>query len=440
MDLYRNIIEKLQVWKERPGRKPLILKGARQTGKTWILKYFGHTEFEYVASFNFDKEDALHEIFENTKDPERIVAQLKLHTDSPILPHKTLIIFDEIQECNKALNALKYFCEDAPEYAVVAAGSLLGVTLSKGDSFPVGKVEFMELHPLTFQEFLRANDAKLFNFVEELTAIAPLPQIVADKLTEYYRQYLIIGGMPAAVKAFMENKGMDEVKREQQFILNAYALDFSKHADSNDIPRIISIWNSVPSQLAKENRKFIYKLVKPGARARDYEDALLWLEHAGLVYRVFCSSKPYLPLKGYDDLSAFKIYLSDIGLLRELSGLPPEAILAGNSAYMEFKGALAENYVLQSLVCQLDVLPRYWASVGKAEVDFVIQLGTDIVPIEVKSDTRLGGKSLAVYDTNYHPAYKIRYSLNNLKMDDNLINIPLYLADWTTKLVRYLHI
>jgi predicted AAA+ superfamily ATPase len=238
----------------------------------------------------------------------------------------------------------------------------------------------------------------------------------------------------------MENKGMDEVKREQQFILNAYALDFSKHADSKDIPRIISIWHSIPSQLAKENRKFIYKMVRPGARARDYEDALLWLENAGLVCRVFCCSKPCLPLKSYDDLSAFKIYLSDIGLLRELSGLPTEAILTGNTAYTEFKGALAENYVLQSLVCQLDVLPRYWASVGKAEVDFVIQLGTEIVPVEVKSDTRLGGKSLSVYDTNYHPDYKIRYSLNNLKMDDNLINIPLYLADWTTRLVRYLHI
>lgn len=438
MELYRDIIEKLQAWKEKLARKPLIVKGARQTGKTWILQYFGRTEFEYVASFNFEKDDALHNIFENTKDPERIIAQLKLHTDSPILPQKTLIFFDEIQECNKALNALKYFCEDAPEYAVVAAGSLLGVSLSKGDSFPVGKVEFLELHPLTFKEFLRANDVKLFNYIEELIEIAPLPQIVENKLTEYYRQYLVIGGMPAAVKAFMENKGMDEVKREQQFILNAYALDFSKHAENKDIPRIISIWNSIPSQLAKENRKFIYKMVKPGARARDYEDALLWLENAGLVFRVFCSAKPFLPLKSYDDLSAFKIYISDIGLLRELSGLPPEAILTGNTAYTEFKGALAENYVLQSLVSQLEVLPRYWTSAGKAEVDFVVQMGTDIVPIEVKSDTRLGGKSLAIYDINYHPTYKIRYSLNNLKMDNNLINIPLYLADWTIKLLRNL--
>ena len=435
MELYRSIIEELKGWKSRPDRKPLVLKGARQTGKTWILEHFGRTEFEHVASFNFDKDESLYEIFENTKVPERIIAQLKLHTDSPILPHKTLIIFDEIQECNKALNALKYFCEDAPEYAVVAAGSLLGVALSKGDSFPVGKVEFMELYPLTFKEFLKVNDEKIYQYIEELSDIVPLPQIVTDKLTEFYRQYLVIGGMPAAVKAFMENKGMEAVKREQKFILDAYALDFSKHAESKDIPRITSIWNSIPSQLAKENRKFVYKMVKPGARARDYQDALLWLENAGLIYRIFCCTKPYLPLKSYDDLSAFKIYISDIGLLRELAGLPPEAVLAGSAIYTEFKGALAENYILQSLVCQLEVLPRYWTSIGKAEVDFVVQLDMNIIPVEVKSDTRIGGKSLSVYDSIYHPAYKIRYSLNNLKKDDNLINIPLYLADWTIKLV-----
>lgn len=435
MELYRSIIEHLKDWKNRADRKPLILKGARQTGKTWILEHFGRTEFEYVASFNFDKDNSLNEIFENTKAPERIISQLRLHTDSPILPGKTLIIFDEIQECNKALNALKYFCEDASEYAVVAAGSLLGVALSKGNSFPVGKVEFMELYPLTFREFLKVNDEKIYQYVEELPAIEPLPLIVADKLTEFYRQYLVVGGMPAAVKIFMENKGLDEVKREQRFILDAYVLDFSKHAENKDIPRIISIWNSIPSQLAKENRKFIYKMVKPGARARDYEDALLWLENAGLIHRVFCCTKPFLPLKSYDDLSAFKIYLSDIGLLRELSGLPPEAVLSGNIVYTEFKGALAENYVLQSLASQLEVLPRYWTSIGKAEVDFVIQLGLDIIPVEVKSENRLGGKSLSVYDASYSPDYKIRYSLNNLKMDNNLINIPLYLADWTAKLI-----
>lgn len=318
---------------------------------------------------------------------------------------------------------------------MVAAGSLLGVTLSKGDSFPVGKVGFLELHPLAFKEFLKANDGKIYQYAESISGIEPLPLIIANKLTELYRQYLVTGGMPAAVRMFMENKGMDAVKQEQRYILDAYALDFSKHADNKDIPRIISIWNSVPGQLAKENRKFIYKLVKPGARARDYEDALLWLEKAGLIRRVFCCSKPYLPLKSYDDLSAFKIYLSDVGLLRELAGLPPEAVLGGSSVYTEFKGAFAENYVLQSLVNQLDVQPRYWTSAGKAEVDFVIQSGMDIIPIEVKSDIRLGGKSLSVYDSTYTPTHKIRYSLNNLKKDGTLINIPLYLADWTTKLM-----
>ena len=397
MELYRSIIEDLKAWKRNSERKPLILKGARQTGKTWILEYFGRTEFKYTVKFNFDKDHSIHEIFETTKEPSRIISQLSLLTDSPILPGETLLIFDEIQECNPALNALKYFYEDASEYAVVAAGSLLGVALSKGDSFPVGKVEFLNLYPLTFKEFLKTINEKLYSYIEELTEIAPLPQFVTDRLSELYQQYLVIGGMPAVINYFLENKGMEKVKR-----------------------------------------KFLYKLVKPGARARDYEDALLWLESAGLIYRVFCTTKPFLPLKAYDDLSAFKVYLSDVGLLRELSGLPSEIIFLGNSAYTEFKGAIAENYVLQSLVPQYDILPRYWTSIGKAEVDFVIQSGSEIIPVEVKAQTRLGGKSLSVYDANYHPACKLRYSLNNLKQDGTLINIPLYLADWTKKIVNFL--
>ena len=438
MELYRSIIEDLKAWKRNSERKPLILKGARQTGKTWILEYFGRTEFKYTAKFNFDKDHSIHEIFETTKEPSRIISQLSLLIDSPILPGETLLIFDEIQECNPALNALKYFYEDASEYAVVAAGSLLGVALSKGDSFPVGKVEFLNLYPLTFKEFLKTINEKLYSYIEELTEIAPLPQFVTDRLSELYQQYLVIGGMPAVINYFLENKGMEKVKKEQQTILNAYTLDFSKHAENKDIPRITHIWNSIPSQLAKENRKFLYKLVKPGSRARDYEDALLWLESAGLIYRVFCTTKPFLPLKAYDDLSAFKVYLSDVGLLRELSGLPSEIIFLGNGAYTEFKGAIAENYVLQSLVPQYDILPRYWTSIGKAEVDFVIQSGSEIIPVEVKAQTRLGGKSLSVYDANYHPACKLRYSLNNLKQDGTLINIPLYLADWTKKIVNFL--
>lgn len=316
MELYRNIIEELKTWKRNPGRKPLILKGARQTGKTWILEYFGRTEFKYTVKFNFDKDHSIHEIFKMTKEPSRIISQLSLLTDYPILPNETLLIFDEIQECNSALNSLKYFYEDSPEYVVVAAGSLLGVALTKGESFPVGKVDFLDLYPLTFKEFLKTANEKLYNYVEELSEISALPQFITDRLSELYQQYLVIGGMPAVINSFLENKGMEKVKKEQQAILNAYILDFSKHAENKDIPRIIHIWNSIPSQLAKENRKFVYKMVKPGARARDYEDALLWLESAGLIYRVFCTTKPFLPLKAYDDLSAFKVYLSDVGLLR----------------------------------------------------------------------------------------------------------------------------
>ena len=363
---------------------------------------------------------------------------MSLLTDYPILPNETLLIFDEIQECNSALNSLKYFYEDSPEYVVVAAGSLLGVALTKGESFPVGKVDFLDLYPLTFKEFLKTANEKLYNYVEELSEISALPQFITDRLSELYQQYLVIGGMPAVINSFLENKGMEKVKKEQQAILNAYILDFSKQAENKDIPRIIHIWNSIPSQLAKENRKFVYKMVKPGARARDYEDALLWLESAGLIYRVFCTTKPFLPLKAYDDLSAFKVYLSDVGLLRELSGLPPEAIFLGNETYTEFKGAVAENYVLQSLAPQYDILPRYWTSIGKAEVDFIIQSDSDIIPVEVKAQTRLGGKSLSVYDATYHPVCKLRYSLNNLKQDGTLINIPLYLADWTKKIVSFI--
>ena len=435
MELYRSVIEELKAWKSRKDRKPLVMRGARQTGKTWMLKYFGNTEYIHLAYFNFDDDDTLKDVFQRTKDPKRIIEELKLHTDAPINPDDTLIVFDEIQGCNKALNTLKYFCEDAPEYHVVAAGSLLGVTLSKGDSFPVGKVEFCDMYPLTFKEFLMTADSKICHYIDTMETVTALPEIISVKLEEYYRQYIITGGMPAAVKAFLEGKSMTDVDRELNFILSAYSNDFSKHADGRDVPRIINIWNSIPSQLAKENRKFIYKLVRPGARAREYEDALLWMNSAGLLYRVFCCTKPNIPIKAYDDVASFKIYMCDVGLLRRLASLPPEVVLNGNGTYVEFKGAIAENYILQSLVTQYDVKPRYWTSVGKAEVDFVIQHGTNVIPIDVKSGTRLTGKSLYIYDGLYHPQLKIRFSLNGLKRDDNLLNIPLYLADWTKQIV-----
>jgi len=435
MIIERDIFKRLSDWKTKPERKPLILQGARQTGKTWLMKRFGERCFSHTAYFNFDKNDELHEVFEGTKDVQRLLGKLAFYTRAPLEPQKTLIIFDEIQECNKALNSLKYFCEDAPQYAILAAGSLLGVSLSKGDSFPVGKVDFMRIYPLTFKEFLAADSPELFDFAEKICAIEEIPLIIFNRLNESFHRYQVTGGMPEAVSNFLDNMGMEKLEEDLQTVLYAYELDFSKHAEKKDIPKITAIWNSVASQLSRENRKFIYKLVKPGARAREYEDALLWLEHAGLVHRIFANTKPFLPISAYDDLTAFKIYLSDIGLLRRLAKLPPEIILSGSPLYTEFKGAMAENAVLQSLVTQFEVTPRYWTSKGKAEVDFIIQRNTEIIPIEVKSAHNVIGKSLNVYNQKYLPKLRIRYSQNNLRKDGNLLNIPLFLTDWTNKMV-----
>ena len=429
-------MEALLQWKQRSSRKPLIIQGARQIGKTWVMKKFGEECFDYVAYFNFDSSEELCREFENTKNPQRLVDILRLHCDSPIEPQRTLIIFDEIQQSNKALNSLKYFCEEAPEYPIIAAGSLLGVSLSQGDSFPVGKVEFLRMYPVSFREFLRAENKQMYDYLESLPEITSLPEIVMGKVSEAWRRYQVCGGMPAAVTAMLEKQGIQEVEAIQKEILAAYALDFAKHAPAKDIPRISAIWNSIPSQLAKENRKFLYKLIKTGARAREYDDGLLWLEHAGLLYRIFNSSKPALPLSAYDDLAAFKIYLCDSGLLRVMAQLPSEVFWSDNALYTEFKGAMAENTVLQSLVACFDVLPRYWSSDGKAEIDFLLQYSTVLIPVEVKSGTRLSGKSLGVYTKHYSPEIALRYSMNNLKQDGNLLNIPLFLADWTEKLVK----
>ncbi len=428
-------MEALLKWKQRPSRKPLIIQGARQIGKTWIMKKFGKECFDYVAYFNLESSEELCREFENTKNPRRLVDILRLYTDTPIEPQRTLIIFDEIQQSNKALNCLKYFCEEAPEYPVIAAGSLLGVSLSQGDSFPVGKVEFLRMYPVTFREFLCAENKQMYDYIEALTEIAPLPEIIMGKVSESWRRYLVCGGMPAAVTAMLEKQGIQEVEEIQKEILTAYALDFARHAPVKDIPRISALWNSIPSQLAKENRKFLYKLIKTGARAREYENGLLWLEHAGMVYRIFCSSKPALPLSAYDDLSAFKIYLCDSGLLRVMAQLPAEVFWSDNVLYTEFKGAMAENAVLQSLVVRFEVLPRYWSSEGKAEIDFLLQHSTALIPVEVKSGTRLNGKSLGIYVKRYSPEIALRYSMNNLKLDNSLLNIPLFLADWTDKLL-----
>lgn len=436
MEVERDIMAALLRWKQRKNRQPLIIQGARQIGKTWVMRKFGEEHFEHVAYFNFDASEELCREFERTKDPGRLVDILRLYTECPIEPGRTLIIFDEIQQSNKALNSLKYFCEDAPEYHIIAAGSLLGVSLLQGDSFPVGKVEFLRMYPVTFREFLRADTPQMYDYLERLTEIAPLPEIVMGRVGEAYRRYQVCGGMPAAVTAMLEKRGVHEIEEILHSVLTAYALDFAKHAPGKDIPRITAIWKSIPSQLAKENRKFIYKFVKPGARAREYEDGLLWLEHAGMIYRVFCSSKPGLPLSAYDDLSAFKIYLCDGGLLRAMAQLSPDVFLTENPLYTEFKGAIAENMVLQSLVAHFDVMPRYWTSEATAEVDFMLQDNIRLLPVEVKSGTRLSGKSLGIYINRFDARLALRYSMNNLKRNGTILDIPLFLVDWTEKLIK----
>jgi len=433
MEIQRNVFKELIRWKSNPGRKPLILQGARQVGKTWLLKRFGKDHFDSVAYFNFDRQVELKQFFETTKNPQRILQNLSLVHGKAILPQTTLVIFDEIQECNGALNALKYFNEEAPEYAIACAGSLLGVAMSRGASFPVGKVEFIQIHPVTFAEFLSAADPVLFGYLENMDTIEPIPDIFFNPLTDKLKMFYITGGMPEPVVALLENRDVEFTQNALQQILTSYTLDFSKHVENKDIPKIHHIWSSLPSQLSRENKKFLYQTVKSGARAREYEDALLWLVNAGLVHRVYCSSKPSLPLSAYDELTAFKIYMNDTGLLRRLSLLNPVAIAEGNRLLTEFKGALTENFILQSLVQQFEGTPRYWKSEGRAEVDFLVQHQNTIIPVEVKSDKNVKSKSLAFYRSAFNPATSIRYSMQNLKREGGLINIPLFMVDYTKK-------
>jgi predicted AAA+ superfamily ATPase len=435
MYIKRTISKKLLTWQQNPKRKPLVLQGARQVGKTWLLKHFGAAEFENVAYFNFEEQPDLKQFFENTKDVHRILQNLSLVFGSAILPQKTLIIFDEIQECNAALNTLKYFQENAPEYAVATAGSLLGVAMSKGSSFPVGKVDFLKVDPISFSEFLSADDPQLFDYLESIDQIQPIPDIFFNPLVDKLKKFFICGGMPEAVVTLIEQQDIETTQQVLQNIVNAYALDFSKYAEPRDVPKINHLWASIPSQLARDNKKFLYQSIKSGARSREYEDALLWLSHAGLVHRIFKVTKPGLPLSAYDDFSAFKLYLLDVGLLRRLSLLDPIAIREGNRLFTEFKGALTENFVLQHLIRNFEVQPRYWTSGAQAEVDFIIQLKNEVIPIEVKSDENVRSRSLSVYNSLYEPDLRIRFSLKNLKKDEGLLNIPLFLVDYTEKLL-----
>lgn len=432
MEIRRNIIEQFKAWKNTPERKPILLKGARQIGKTWAMETFGREAFDYYVKFDFDRQPELKSVFQISKNPERIIKELALYTEVPIIAGQTLIIFDEIQECEEALNSLKYFYEDAPQYHIIAAGSLLGVAVKRRSmTVPVGKVNMIRMYPVTFREFLRAADERTFQYIEDLHTAERLPEIILNKLKTEYRRYLICGGMPEAVISLLDNKGMEAVEQVLQDILDLYELDFSKYATPRDIPRIHAIWHSLPSQLAKENRKFIYKVIKQGARSKDYEDALLWLEDAGMIYRTFNITKPALPLSAYEETTAFKVYACDCGLLRRLARLPATVILNPNANYTEFKGSMAENAVLQSIIPLLNNdIPHYWSPDSRAEIEFVIQWGENIIPIEVKAENCINGRSLSVYTERYKPTKRIRFSFLNLQYNQGLLSCPTPMADW----------
>ena len=435
MKIEREIINQFRAWKEAPVRKPILLKGARQIGKTWAMETFGKEWFKYCVKFDFDRQQELKSVFQTSKDPQRLIKELTLYCDQPIIAGETLMIFDEIQECEEALNSLKYFCDDAPEYHIIAAGSLLGVAVKRRKmTVPVGKVKIIDMHPITFKEFLRASDANTYDYIESLDEIRHLPEIIMNKLRTEYRRYMVSGGMPEAVVALLENHGIGTVEATLQDILDLYELDFAKYAEPREIPRIHAIWHSLPAQLSKENRKFIYKVIKNGARSKDYEDALLWLEDAGMIHRIFSISKPGIPLSAYEETDAFKVYACDCGLLRRLAHLPATVVTDPIANYTEFKGAMAENAVLQSVVPLLDnQKPYYWTSPGTAEVEFVIQWDEDVIPVEVKAEDNISGNSLSVYFKNYNPHYRLRFSRLNLQYNCGLLSSPAPLAGWLDK-------
>lgn len=441
MKIERGILDVFKAWKDHPLHKPILLKGARQIGKTWAMETFGKECFEYCVKFDFDRQPELVSVFQTSKSPDRIVKELALYCEAPIIPGKTLMIFDEIQECEEALNSLKYFCEDAPEYHIIAAGSLLGVAVRKKKmTVPVGKVNIIRMFPITFREFLRASDIKTYEYIDSLTEIKHLPEIILNKLKTEYRRYQICGGMPEAVVAMLENQGVGEVESIQQNILDLYELDFAKYAESRDIPRIHSLWHSLPAQLSKENRKFIYKVIKSGARSKDYEDALMWLEDAGMIHIIYNISKPNIPISAYEQKDAFKVYACDCGLLRRLAHLPASVIMNPTANYTEFKGAMAENAALQALMPLLDdQLPYYWTSEGKAEVEFVIQKDDKIIPIEVKAEDNVNGKSISVYNDKYSPELRIRYSMLNLQYNCGMLSCPSPLIGWLDEMLEILN-
>ncbi len=425
----RDVYAKLTSWKLSKDRKPLILQGARQVGKTYILKEFGKKEYEDLAYFNFEEEPRLAEFFEGSLNPHKILDMLSLFLGKKIIPEKTLIFFDEIQVAPNALNALKYFCENAPQYHIVAAGSLLGVTLESTKSFPVGKVNFIKISPMTFFEFLDAiQKSDIRKYLEELNTPTPLANLFHDECCDLLKRYYLVGGMPGAIFKYVENSNWEEVRKIQKEILTSYIMDFSKHAEKSEAIRIINIWDSIPRQLAQESKKFKYSLINKSARARDYEEAIQWIYRAGLINLSIQVATCKIPLKSYTGKGNFKAYLFDTGLLCALVDLKPQIIIDGNKIFNEFKGSLAENFVAQELHAKNLQELYYWSEDQSAEIEFLIEGNTEIYPLEVKSGTSRKKQSLHSYQEKFRPNLLLRTSLLNLKKDGNILNCPLYLV------------
>ena len=422
----RFALEKLKQWKEKKNRKPLIIRGARQVGKTWLMKEFGRTCFKKMAYVNFDSNTRMRQVFEGDINIERLILAISAETGVSIDSRDTLLIFDEVQEVPKALTALKYFCEEASEYAIVAAGSLLGVAMHKGTSFPVGKVDFMDLYPLSFREFLCALGE--MRFVEILdSSDTDMVTMFKSKYIDRLREYYFVGGMPEVVQSYLDSKDFNQVREIQKNLLNDYQQDFSKHAEATLVSRLNLVWNSIPMQLAKENKKYIYGQVREGARAKDFELAIQWLMDCGLIHKVQRIKKPGLPLKAYLDLDAFKIYLLDIGLLMAMVDLDARVIIDGNRIFTEFKGALTEQYVLQQLIADLGVDAYYYSTEkSSGEIDFLLQGKSSILPLEVKAEENLRAKSLKAFCEKYHPACAVRTSMSDYREQEWMTNIPLY--------------
>lgn len=424
----RDIYQSLEEWKQSPRRKPLVVNGARQVGKTYALKHFGKSSYEKIAYLNFEKDEKLAQYFDSTLDPKQLIKILGIHTEIEIESGNTLLVFDEIQECPKALNSLKYFCEEANEYHLVAAGSLLGVKTAGEKGFPVGKVNFLHMYPLTFLEFLTAlGQEKTRQFLEGYNTYEPIPNPMHEKLIQLLKLYFFIGGMPEAVAEYAKSEKLNTVREIQQEILNAYEKDFSKHAPPSEIMKITTVWKQVHRQLAKENKKFIFAAIRTSARGRDYEESIQWLSDAGLIHKSYLVESPKFPLSAYADNSTFKIFLADVGLLGAQSNLSPQTIIDGDLLFTEFKGSLTENYVAQELIAAKHKELYYWTSEGIAEIDFLIEREHDIYPLEVKADASQKKKSLIVYNQKYAPSKLFRTSTMNLKHDGNIYNYPLYL-------------